>query len=101
WRWDGDGMKTGHGHGRQQVLASNLAHGRPATERPTLIAARQNGSIRPPADRESPFRSPIGTHRTALAMDARRTQINRYAERHPAERLSLKACLKAARRAFS
>jgi hypothetical protein len=31
-----------------------------------------------------------GTHRTALAMDAGRTQINRYAERYLAERLSLK-----------
>ena len=38
----------------------------------------------------------LGTHRTALAMDARRTQINRYAERHPAERHSLKAYLTAA-----
>jgi hypothetical protein len=32
----------------------------------------------------------LGTRKTAQAMDARRTQINRHAERHPADRLSLK-----------
>jgi hypothetical protein len=53
WRQDADGMETGHDHGWQQVLASNLAHSQPATERPTLIAACQNGSIRRHVGRES------------------------------------------------
>ncbi len=77
-------METGHSHGRQQVLASNLAYGRPATERPTLIAARQSGSIRRHARRESRHSDrPIGQAQDC-AGHARppHTQINRYAKRH-------------------
>jgi hypothetical protein len=52
-------MEVAHGHRLQQLLASNLAYGRPAPEGSTLIPTRQNGSSRPPCrPREAPLRSP-------------------------------------------
>jgi hypothetical protein len=90
-------METGHGHGRQQVLASNLAHG-PARNRAThadrSLPKRLNLPTMPAA-RAATRIAQLGTQRAAQAMDTCRTQINRYAERHSAERLWLKAYLTA------